>query len=200
MIRHGMKRSLTGSCLLMLLIVLPGFEQAVAETSTRMESGVDSLERQLEMGRHQQLTALKTQQESVLAAFTTDGCSGGLSIGWEYLAGKIQSFQTTHGTLPPWESCCITHDRAYHEAGDRASTALQSFEDRKEADQKLKTCVLETGAQRIPELSLEYNISPREVKLLYTTIAELMYRAVRIGGMPCTGLPWRWGYGWPECE
>ena len=34
---------------------------------------------------------------------------------------------------------------------------------------------------------------------LYAAIAELMYRAVRIGGIPCSGLPWRWGYGWPEC-
>jgi len=20
------------------------------------------------------------------------------------------------------------------------------------------------------------------------------------GGMPCTGLAWRWGYGWPSCD
>ena len=31
-------------------------------------------------------------------------------------------------------------------------------------------------------------------------IADLMYRAVRIGGVPCTGLPWPWDYGWPECD
>lgn len=195
-----MNQPLTLSCLLPLLIILLTTDYTGAETTTRLESSVDTLERQLEMSRHQQLTVLKKQPENMPAPFTTDGCSGGLSIGWEYLAGKIQSFQKTHGTLPPWESCCITHDKAYHTAGDRASTAQQSFEARKNADQKLKACVLETGVQRIPELSLEYKISPREVELLYTTIAELMYRSVRIGGMPCTGLPWRWGYGWPECN
>jgi len=31
-------------------------------------------------------------------------------------------------------------------------------------------------------------------------IAEIMYRAVRLGGAPCTTLPWRWGFGWPKCE
>ena len=30
--------------------------------------------------------------------------------------------------------------------------------------------------------------------------ADMMYRAVRIGGGPCTGLPWRWGNGWPGCN
>lgn len=64
----------------------------------------------------------------------------------------------------------------------------------------LKACVLETGVQRAPQLSGAYNISEKEVALIYTAIADLMYRAVRIGGMPCTGLPWRWSYGWPKCN
>ena len=37
------------------------------------------------------------------------------------------------------------------------------------------------------------------VETLYAANAELMYSAVRIGGIPCSALPWRWGYGWPEC-
>jgi hypothetical protein len=128
------------------------------------------------------------------------GCSGGLSIGWEYLSGRIQNFQATHGSQPAWESCCIKHDQAYHTGGPREATAAESFEARKEADLGLKACVLETGVTRIPELRAEYNVSAREAEILYAVIADLMYRAVRIGGMPCTGLPWRWGYGWPECE
>jgi hypothetical protein len=123
-----------------------------------------------------------------------------LSVGWEYLAGKIQRFQATHGTHPAWEACCIIHDRAYHRAGPREATAAESFTARREADLALKACVLETGFKRTPELSAEYNLSAQEVELLYAAIAELMYRAVRIGGMPCTGLPWRWGYGWPACD
>lgn len=169
------------------------------ETSSTMTS-IDALERQLEMGRHQQLVAGNSRPESQLAVFTTDGCSGGLSVGWEYLAARIRSFQTTLGAQPPWESCCITHDHAYHSGGMRGATANESFEARKQADLALKACVMENGEQRALELSATYHLSVREVELLYTAISNLMYRAVRIGGIPCTTLPWRWGYGWPKCE
>jgi len=40
----------------------------------------------------------------------------------------------------------------------------------------------------------------KQVMSLYESIAESMYTAVRLGGMPCTGLAWRWGYGWPACN
>ncbi len=198
-----------GSCLLLfatslLLILLVAAlflsGKSDAETDTKLETRVSALERQLEMGRHEQLTALKVRAGSVLAEFTTDGCSGGLSIGWEYLAGKIKDFQTTHGKEPPWQSCCISHDREYHTGGPRETIAENSFEARKEADLALKDCVLQIGLKRRPELSTEYDILPREAEIIYTGIADLMYRSVRVGGMPCTGLPWRWGYGWPECE
>jgi hypothetical protein len=163
-------------------------------------SPIDALERQLEMGRHEQLVILKSHDDSALTEFTTDGCSGGLSVGWEYLAGKIQQFQARHGTRPAWESCCTEHDQEYHSGGSGQATASESFDARKEADLALKACVLKTGVERSPELVTNYDLSAREVEILYTTVAELMYRSVRIGGMPCTGLPWRWGYGWPQCE
>jgi hypothetical protein len=186
---------------LLLLIIAPRFSgNTSAERPDKPESGVDVLERQLEIGRHEQLAAGRAHPDSVLAEYTTDGCSGGLSVGWEYLAGKIQRFHIMHGTRPAWETCCITHDRAYNNGGLREATAIERFEARKESDLVLKACVLETGVKRTPELSAEYNVSAREVEILDTAIADLMYRAVRIGGMPCTGLPWRWGFGWPECE
>lgn len=195
-----MKFPLTGKSLLLLGIVLFFSGNSSAETTGKLESGIDALERQLEMKRHEQLVDLKAQPGSILAEFTTDGCSGGLSVGWEYLAGKIQHFHAMHGTRPAWEPCCVTHDRAYHTGGPARATAAESFEARKAADLALQACVLETGMKRIPELSAEYTISAQEVETLYRAIAALMYRSVRIGGMPCTGLPWRWGYGWPECE
>jgi len=195
-----MKLPLAGKSLLLLGLVLFFSGNSSAETTGKLESGIDALERQLEMKRHEQLVARKAHPGNVLAEFTTDGCSGGLSVGWEYLAGKIQHFQAMHGTRPAWESCCVTHDRAYHTGGPTGATAAESFEARKAADLALQACVLETGMKRIPELSAEYTISAQEVETLYRAIAALMYRSVRIGGMPCTGLPWRWGYGWPECE
>ena len=46
----------------------------------------------------------------------------------------------------------------------------------------------------------DYGLSAGMVDLLYAGIAGAMYRAVRLGGVPCSALPWRWGYGWPECK
>jgi hypothetical protein len=161
---------------------------------------IDTLERLLEMDRHKQLIDQKNNPKSVLAEFTTDGCSGGLSVGWEYLAGKVRNFQEIHGVTPPWQACCIRHDQVYHSGGERDSNASKSFEERKRADLALRECVFITGAKRVSELKKVYHLTPEEVYRLYSAIADLMYRAVRVGGMPCTGLPWRWGYGWPECE
>lgn len=185
---------------LSMIAVLSWSLNGIAQHPDAPESVLDALERQLEMGRHEQLVARKARRDGGLDDFTTDGCSGGLSVGWEYLAAKIPRFHAAHGARPPWEPCCITHDKAYHAGGPRGATAAESFEARKEADLALKACVLETGVRRTPDLSAEYDISAREVEFLYAAIADLMYRAVRIGGVPCTGLPWRWGYGWPECE
>jgi hypothetical protein len=52
----------------------------------------------------------------------------------------------------------------------------------------------------VAALSAEYGIGEDDVRLLYNSLAEGMYGAVRIGGAPCTGLSWRWGYGWPNCK
>jgi hypothetical protein len=33
----------------------------------------------------------------------------------------------------------------------------------------------------------------------YAAIADAIFAAVRLGGAPCSGLSWRWGYGFPNC-
>jgi len=190
-----------------IFLLLPAFTVLLLqdmETETRTEItdrfGIDAVERHLEFERHKQFLATKLQAGSILTEFTTDGCSGGLSVGWEYLADSIPHFQKVHGNKPAWESCCITHDRAYHSGGPPDGTAETSYEARKNADLALKSCVLATAARRGPDLMKEYGIPETEVQRIYGVIAELMYRSVRIGGVPCTNLPWRWGYGWPECD
>jgi hypothetical protein len=201
--KHSMLKAIAYSIFLLLLFLLFGllFSQGIStEASAPLLSDTDALERQMEIGRQEKLQAVKTDPKNVLTEFTTDGCSGGLSVGWEYLAGKVGNFQETHGTKPPWESCCITHDRAYHTGGVRSATADMSFEARRTADLALKACVIETGVTRRPDLMKEYGLSAAELEHLYKGIANLMYGAVRIGGMPCTDLTWRWGYGWPECR
>jgi hypothetical protein len=69
-----------------------------------------------------------------------------------------------------------------------------------EADEALRQCVRKAGVERVAALSAEYGIGEDDVRLLYNSLAEGMYGAVRIGGAPCTGLSWRWGYGWPNCK
>lgn len=89
--------------------------------------------------------------------FTTDGCSGGMSWFWKTFFRK----------LPPWEKCCIAHDKAYWRGGTK--------EQRKKADRKLQECVTKKG---------------------YPRMGKLMYHAVQLGGSPLLPLPWRWGYGY----
>jgi hypothetical protein len=206
-LRHGciaMRHRKRSSSLLLLLaaLLLPGCGPAPdgGSDATVTESGVAVLERQLEIERHERLLRLKSDPGSTLAEFSTDGCSGGLTIGWEYLAGKIENFQMLHGIQPAWEDCCVAHDRHYHAGGPGNITASESFALRRQADLELQACVRKTGMARAPVLSDEYGLSIDQVAALYETIAELMYRAVRIGGVPCSGLPWRWGYGWPDCD
>ncbi len=54
--------------------------------------------------------------------------------------------------------------------------------------------------QRSSAIEEIYGLSETEVRNVYEVISELMYRAVRVGGIPCTTQPWRWGYGWPPCR
>ena len=152
----------------------------------------------LELPSHQRLVATKSAPGAELAPFTTDGCSGGLSAGWAFAARQIPALAAHHGDHPPWEACCIAHDRAYHRApGD---DALASFAARREADETMRLCVLAQGMARRGALMEEYGLSADMVDLVYQGIAGAMYRAVRLGGAPCTRLSWRWGYGWPQCR
>jgi hypothetical protein len=164
------------------------------------DPNMDSLERQLETSRHEKLLQSIATSGTELAAFTTDGCSGGLSIGWQQLADEYPEFADRHGALPPWQECCVVHDQCYHRGGSGADTASESFDQRKTADLELEACVVETGIRRSAALQELYDLSDDQIRLVYESIAAMMYRAVRLGGIPCTELPWRWGYGWPLCS
>lgn len=89
-----------------------------------------------------------------LKSFSSDGCS-----------------QFPDGTLSDknlWCSCCITHDIAYWQGGSR--------QQKKQADEALRDCVLKTSNSRL--------------------LAETMYTGVRLGGLPIFPVWYRWGYGW----
>ena len=160
--------------------------------ATNAESPLVEGFREVEEIRLRQLAVVQNNGE--IAPFKTDGCSGNLSAGWERLAAFIPSFRQEFGEKPPWENCCIEHDRVYWR-GD----TVDGFNRRKIADQDLRQCVVETGIELAPDLAERFSKSETQVRQTFTVVADIMYGAVRFGGQPCSLLPWRWGYGWPRC-
>lgn len=202
-LRHPKRNSQMKKTSLIVLIFALLFSGGLAwyllRDTSEDDPTIDFVERNLEMRAHETLISMIGVTSSVLTDFTTDGCSGGLSDNWEMLAGRFPEFAAQHGEIPPWQECCVTHDRKYHAGGGGLESAQESFERRKMADLALKSCVVETGVQRSSVLSEQYGLTEDEIRNLYQIISGVMYRAVRLGGAPCTGLSWRWGYGWPRC-
>ncbi len=143
------------------------------------------LERQIENFGHRAL--LKVSKDAIPSAFVTDGCSGGMSLIWPELSRQFPALKGELGDALPWKSCCISHDRVYHNAG-ASQTAKNSFEARVGADQALHQCVANLGVS-MPKYTVEFDV-----------LANAMYAAVRLGGAPCSSLSWRWGYGFPACH
>ena len=136
----------------------------LAPTSTTAEpepSESFALQLSIEMAAHRRLVEIMDEAGYTPAPFVTDGCSGGLSMAWDVIADLLPAFAETHEEHPPWEACCVTHDRAYHAAGG-ARTAEESYRARLAADQALRACVLDTGARRTEHLSETYNLSEVE--------------------------------------
>ena len=52
---------------------------------------------------------------------------------------------------------------------------------------QLRRCVADLGVAE-PAKAVEF-----------TVLADAIYTSVRLGGSPCSGLLWRWGYGLPSC-
>jgi hypothetical protein len=173
---------------------------AAAQDAAQSLALVDDLELRIEIGQHERLIKRRTKDGATLSAFASDGCSGNLSTGWELVSKSLPAVAKHHGDRPPWEGCCVAHDRLYHEGGAANLDAKGSFAARRAADEQLRQCVVKTGEDRLDALSADYNLSRDEISRIYRTIADVIYRAVRLGGGPCTGLTWRWGFGWPQCD
>lgn len=179
--------------LLAAAIATASAQEGAVPRSTR------GLEYRIEIGQHEKLVKTRNAAGAELSAFVSDGCSGGLSVGWAVVSTAFPDVARHHGATLPWEHCCLAHDQLYHLGGPNGTDAEQSFAARRNADDQLRRCVIEVGKQRTKDLAAAYGLSRQQVALLYRTIAETMYRAVRLGGPPCTPLPWRWGFGWPRC-
>jgi hypothetical protein len=183
-----------------IVVLMSGLSTAGAQEGAQPPTFLDDLEFRIEIGRHERLVNRQKADGAALAPFRSDGCSGGLSTGWAFVSTAFPAVAKRHGDRPPWENCCVAHDRTYHIGGATDTDARASFEARRAADEELHLCVTRSGEDRLDALSADYNLSREEVSRLYRAIADVMYRAVRLGGAPCSGLPWRWGFGWPQCD
>lgn len=152
----------------------------------------------MQLRAHALLLERVTEQGGVPNAFTTDGCSGGLSASWGQIAAHWPGFAARYQSSPPFEACCITHDRAYHGISG-ARTPEASYGARLQADQQLRHCVRQVAAEQGEGLAAEYGVSREALERGFWQLSQAMYFAVRFGGGPCSGLSWRWGYGYPEC-
>ena len=151
----------------------------------------------LELPAHRAL--MRQSEGASLAPFTTDGCSGGMSDSWAALSSQFPDFAESYGDAPPWEICCIAHDRIYHNSGG-VHDAEASFTARLSADRQLRACVENMADSVDSDTAERYGLSPAALRASFRLSAAAMYYAVRLGGAPCSGLPWRWGYGYPDCS
>ena len=156
---------------------------------------LDEAARLLEEANMERLHAQQTRPGITIDEFRSDGCSGGLSESWTTLAQVWPEMARAIGEKPPWEACCVEHDRAYWRG-----ESIDGFDKRLQADTRLRQCVERAGQQQGDEIARRLGISRAEIDEVFSLSAELMFFAVRIGGGPCTGLEWRWGHGWPPCD
>ena len=172
--------------LLMSLLLVTGVAMAdpLAEAMIKLER------MQMQWLAHEQAQATEGIQ-----AFTTDGCSGGLSDAWQYMATLMPVFNEHFGYQPPWQSCCVAHDKLYWQG-----VTERGYKQRLQADNELRSCVEQTGQQHSETLVKKSGRSKQDIEALFSVSAQMMFQAVRAGGKPCSLLPWRWGYGWPQCK
>jgi len=177
-------------CFKLMLLLL-----AICPVGLVAQNPLDAVAESLE---REQMSRLAAQQKRLgihIAAFRSDGCSGGLSQSWNLLANTLPIFADYAGNQPPWEHCCVAHDRDYW----RGETQ-NGFNKREQSDARLRACVHATGEQRGAEIAQTLNLPQQEIVEMINLTSDLMYQAVRLGGGPCSGFPWRWGHGWPKCS
>jgi hypothetical protein len=165
---------------------------SIAGPSAEAQSWLAEGAREIEELRLQQLRTVQSSGE--IAPFSSDGCSGYQSQNWELLAEALPGFKQRFGDKPPWENCCVAHDKIYWRG-----SVEDGYTKRKQADQTLRQCVADTGSEMAEQLSQKFASPEENVRHAFSMTAELMYKAVRLGGQPCSLLPWRWGYGWDNC-
>ena len=94
-----------------IVAFVAGAQVSIAQDSAKPQGLLEDAVRDLELAQHEKLLKVQTAPGATLSVFETDGCSGGLSSIWETATGAIRAIAKRHGTHPPWEACCVAHDR-----------------------------------------------------------------------------------------
>jgi hypothetical protein len=173
--------------LLMLMLLIPSGLSA--------KNPFDEIVAVIESQQMLRLAAQQNRPDVTIDRFKSDGCSGGMSSAWSHLSDLVPKFADYAGNEPPWEHCCVAHDRQYWRG-----VSDDGYGVREKSDTQLRQCVQLTGESKSKQISAELGLAAQDITELISLTSELMYQAVRIGGAPCTGLPWRWGHGWPPCS
>ena len=183
------------SFLNMKLQALLVFLMTLLMPATMKTNLVEDMDRDLENWNLSRLADVQNSPGAELKPFTSDGCSGGLSEGWHSFANVIPAFKDKFGDKPPWEACCVVHDRDYWKG-----EVTDGYDKRLKADSVLRQCVLDYGKDNSTSLADKFGIDKELIEKQFRYTSQLMFQAVRVGGKPCSRLPWRWGYGWPHCK
>ena len=117
-------------------LTITGLLLACLSTVCAAQNPLDEVAEALEKRQMQRLAAQQQRHGVHIAAFNSDGCSGGMSHSWKLLAESLPPFARYIGDAPPWEHCCLEHDRAYWQG-----ETDQGFEKRLESDAQLRACV-----------------------------------------------------------
>lgn len=138
----------------------------------------------------------QTKAVTSLSLFVTDGCSGNVSSGWTEVVNTLSAVSTRFAdsyaetTTIPFEAACIEHDRAYH-------TGEGGYIGRLRADMQLRADIIEYAIANTEEIQSRTGLRESvQVIHLYEQLADAIYHAVRLGGAPCSGKPYAWGYGY----
>lgn len=145
----------------------------------------------------QRMTQLELMKDRIqLSKFETDGCSGNVSDAWRIVVDRISrvsddfSERYAEAQNIPFEYACIEHDQIYHRGEGGYAGRLQ-------ADNQLRNEIISYAINNTAEIKHRTNLGTKEeVLALYEKIAEAVFHAVRIGGAPCSGKHYAWGFGY----
>jgi hypothetical protein len=138
----------------------------------------------------------EAQEYYAISSFVSDGCSGSVSRGWSVAVEELSKVSSRFDGLYadtkniPFEYACIAHDESYH-------TGEGGYAGRLLADHALRSEIISYGIANAEKIKDRTGLrTDEEAMFLYEVVAETVYRAVRLGGTPCTGTPYAWGFGY----